>query len=73
MNLVTGNLDSAVSKLDELETVLFAETKESWRDGVSLHSLTGILGVTEILYFKETIGVEERRAIIGHVGRGKVQ
>jgi hypothetical protein len=47
--------------------------KKSWRNGVSLHSLTDILEVTEILYFKETIGVEEKKAIISQVGRGKGQ
>jgi hypothetical protein len=47
--------------------------KESWRNGVSLHSRTDTLDVTKSLYFKQTIGVEERKAIISQVGRGKGQ
>ncbi len=47
--------------------------KKSWRNGVSPHSLTHLLEVTEILYFKEMIGVEEGRAIISQVGREKGQ
>jgi hypothetical protein len=47
--------------------------KKSWRNGVSFHSLTDILEVTEILHFKETIGVEERKAVISQAGHGKGQ
>ena len=64
-----GKVEDTIVMIDRLE----GARKNLRKFGVSLHSLTEILEVTEILYSKETIGVEERKAIISQVGRGKGQ